>query len=85
MPGPDFSADMMQQMAESAHTYTPAEAVPRGPGVGTKVTAAQLNQAFVELSGLVDRVPPFIALCHLKRCAEALREAAGAGQDGGHR
>ena len=76
MPGPDFSSDTLQQMAESCHTYTPAEVVPVGPGIGTKVTAVQLNQLFVEISGLVDKVAPFTAYIHLRRCAESLREAS---------
>jgi hypothetical protein len=66
MPGADFSPDVLAEMAEGDHTY----------GTPARFSATQVNSAFVELSGLVDGVNPFVAWCHLKRCIESLREAA---------
>jgi hypothetical protein len=70
MPGPDFGPAILEEMAENCHTYTPAKVVP------TKVTQVDLNSLFAELSSLVDKVAPFTAYVHLRRCAESLREAA---------
>lgn len=62
-----LSAADLAEMTSEEHPVVP----------GVKVSPVELNSLFAELSVLADKVAPFTAYVHLRRCVESLREASG--------